>query len=50
MEELPILIDHMDQKFIDLFRNNIYKKRMDILNKVSINAYSEIIKSVVLPK
>ena len=48
--ELPIFIDHMDQEFIDLFRKNIYKKRMDILNKVSINAYTEIIKSVVLPK
>jgi hypothetical protein len=48
--ELPKLIDHMDQEFINLFRNNIYKKRMDILNKVSINAYTEIIKSVVLPK
>ena len=47
-EDLPNLIDNMDSEFIQLFRENIYKKRMDILNKVSINAYTEIIESVVL--
>jgi hypothetical protein len=48
-KNLPNLIDNIDSEFIQLFRENIYKKRMDILNKVSINAYTKIIESVVLP-
>jgi len=45
--DLPNLIDSMDSEFIELFRQNIYKKRMDIFQKVSINAYTEIIETVL---
>jgi len=39
--ELPILIDKMDNDIINMFRNNIYNKRMKILENVSINKFSE---------
>jgi hypothetical protein len=48
--ELPLFIDHIDQEFIDLFRKNINKKRIDILQKVSINAYCDIVDEVISSK
>ena len=48
--DLPVFIDHIDDNFIELFRGNIYKKRMDIFEKVSINTYARMIENVVSPK
>jgi hypothetical protein len=41
--ELPILIDNIDINFIEMFRKNIYKKRMDILKRVSVNEYNKFL-------
>lgn len=42
-EVLPGLIDGMDSGFIDMFRKNIYKKRMDVLEKAGVKRYNKII-------
>ena len=38
--DLPKLLDSMDTQFIEIFRQNIYKKRLEILKRVSVNAFS----------
>jgi len=45
---LPALIDGIDEKFVELFRQNIYKKRNRILEKVSVNAFSNYICNMIL--
>jgi len=42
-DDLPRLLDRMDAEFIDMFRKNIYKKRIDILTKVSVNEYNKLL-------
>jgi hypothetical protein len=44
-QELPLLLDSMDAEFIEAFRKNIYKKRMAILDRVSVNSYNRMLKS-----
>ena len=46
-KELPNFIDSIDDVFIEMFRKNIYNKRMQILEKVSINNYTNIINNVL---
>ena len=40
--ELPKLIDSIDNEFIEMFRQNIYNKRLEILKKVSVNEFSKL--------
>jgi hypothetical protein len=44
---LPALIDGIDGEFIEMFRQNIYKKRNQILEKVSVNAFSNHIFNMI---
>jgi hypothetical protein len=47
-EDLPRLLDSMDNDFISMFRKNIYKKRIDIITKVSVNAYNKLLQETIL--
>ena len=46
--DLPSFIDNMDYADIELLRKNIYKNRMDIFQKVSINTYTKLVESIIM--